>query len=122
MNTKIYTQEEFDEFKRLVDEVITHLGVTGWVIDIQYRLLDNAKARTYMDVAARTACICLTTAHNYDYNEGMTLPEIALHEVLHILLTDFSMVVEKLGDANHDLVIAKEHELIHRLVKAFTTK
>lgn len=118
MNTRVYSDEDFKGFEGAVWFWASRLGVTGWLIDVKHRLLDNAKARTYIDATARTACICLTTTHNYDYNDGMTLNELALHEVLHIMLTDFSLTVEKLGDADHDLVISKEHDIIHRLVEA----
>ena len=117
MKTHSYSSEEFKEFKKCVTKDMKRLGLTGWDCEIQRKQLSNGVcARIYFDVVSKSTVIYLTKTVEYALVVDKDVKQHALHEVLHLLLADYCWTAATGGNHCADAVIAKEHELINRLM------
>lgn len=121
--SKPYTKEQFDEYVSAVKHWLNQLNITGWTIDFKQRHIGESIAgNTTYNTVSRNACFQLAEFQTGDYCLHDDMNALALHEVLHLLVADLVWTVKELKDDMHDLVIAKEHELINRLIPALRDK
>jgi len=117
MKTHSYSPEEFKQFKGHVKKTMKRLGLTGWDCEIQHKQIGNGVcARVYFDNVAKSSLIHLTKDVEYAYAFESDVERLAMHEVLHLLLVDYCWTAATTGDHVSDAVVAKEHELINRLM------
>ena len=112
-----YTKEEFDRYVSAVKSWLYKFGISGWNIDFKQRNIgDLISANTTYNTVSRNVCFQLAEVQTGEYclHDDMNL--LALHEVLHLLLADVIWTTKETQDDAHDLVIAKEHEVINRLM------
>lgn len=119
MNQYTYIKKDFKEFKKAVIYWLDRFGITEWEIDYKHHQLDNAAARTTYNNKAKIACFQLTKKIQYDFCHQGDLYKLALHEVIHLLLADFGYAIQETKDYDSDLVIAHEHAVVMRILKAF---
>lgn len=118
METKIYTEDDFDEFKEHCIRWLYKLGISEYEIDFKHHVLDgDAAARTTYNVKSKLACFQLTTTLNGDFCFQNDINKLALHECLHLLFADFGNTIDK-TDFDSELSIAAEHAVVQRLLKA----
>ena len=108
---------DFEEFKQHVNKWMARLDVTGWRIGFAQRQMPDTALTTY-DSVAKIACFQLTIEQSGDFCRWESSDDLALHEVIHLLLADLVRTAAVLGDDTHNLVVAREHEVVHKLVAA----
>jgi len=112
-----YRKKDFKKFVSSCKFWIDKFGITEWDIEFKHHKIDSV-ARTTYNCSAKIACFQLTTNGEGDFLLQNDLHKLALHEVLHLLLADFGNAIDKTKDFEHDLVIAHEHAIVMRLLKA----
>ena len=118
MKSHVFTDEDFTLFNLKVGEYIAAFGITGWIVDVEHEQIgDGACAQLSFDVVSRKCCIRLTKVVEYDFGMDSDPDALAKHEVLHLLLADFCWTAAHEKDHCCDAVVAKEHELINRLME-----
>ena len=111
-----FKKEDFQLFREEVNKWVTRLGITGWDIEIRHEQIGNGtNAQCVYNTQKRHALFRLTVNTEGDFGMTTNPSELALHEVLHLLLADLVGTVATLGDDSHTLAIGKEHEVINRL-------
>ena len=119
MKTKIFSDEEFDRFAAKVEELIEKLGLHDWHVTVSHEQIgDRVAAQTQCNHVAKHASIRLTKQSEGDFGIEWNPERLATHEVLHLLLWDFCETACKLGDVSHPLLVAQEHAVLHRLMRA----
>lgn len=117
-------EQNFQRFRHTVEKAVQALGLTDWNIEVRQQLLSLSDhetiARTGMNWTARTARILWNINHIFDADslEERTPEHYAWHEVMHIALNAFMYTAYLSKDIDSDNVIAEEHALIRRLMKA----
>lgn len=118
MKTHTFTDEDFEKFKARVEDLINVFGLHEWHLTITHdQIGDRVTAQTQYNSVAHTASIRLTKHTEGDFGLEWDVERIAMHEVLHLLLSDYCETVAKLGSAAHELVVAQEHAVLHRLMR-----
>ena len=113
-----YTKKEFLEYKQSVRNWMKKFGMaSSWNIDFKQRTIgDGISGNTTYNTVSRNACFQLAEVQTGDYCLHDNMDELGLHEVLHLLLADLVWTTKEMKDDAHDLVIAKEHEVLLRLI------
>lgn len=115
-----YSKSDFKLYKKQCLYWIDKFGITEYEIDFKHHKLDgNSCARTTYNIVAKLACFQLTKFTEGEFCLQSNIDKLALHEVIHLLLADFGKTIEFTKDADNDLVIAQEHAVVQRLLKAF---
>lgn len=118
MKTQTFTPEDFTRFKAKVEALIEQFGLRDWHLTLLHEQIgDRTIAQTQYNLIAKSACIRLTINSEGDYGHEGDVERLALHEVLHLLLSEYCETAAKLGSSSHDLVIAQEHGVLHRLMR-----
>jgi len=118
MKTKIFTDKDFAKFKARVLELVDKFGLHEWHLMITHEQIgDRVTAQTQYNVVAHTACIRLTKQVEGDFGLLWDPERLATHEVLHLVLVDYCETVAKMGSSTHELVVAQEHAVLHRLMR-----
>lgn len=118
MQTYEFSAEDFSAFEAAVRRYMSDFGMADWVVNVMHdQIGDGVMAQVQYKAVGKYACFRLTKHTEFDYGAGTDPDRLALHEVLHLLLADFCETCAKLGDVGHDLVIAREHEVLHRLMR-----
>lgn len=121
MKTHEFTANDFALFETAVRRYMADFGMADWVVTIMHdQIGEGVMAQVQYKALAKSACFRLTKHAEFDYGLSHDPVRLALHEVLHLLLADFCETCAKLGDAVHELVIAREHEVLHRLMRVIT--
>lgn len=118
MKSHEFTPSDFARFERAVRDYMSALGIHDWAVTIQHdQIGEGIMAQVQYKALGKSACFRLTKHTEFDYGLDKTPERLALHEVLHLLLADFCETSAKLADSTHDLVIAREHEVLHKLMR-----
>lgn len=116
MNTYIFTEELFESFRTSILEYINKLQISGWKIEIRHEQIGgDSCARFDYDFIPKTCCFRLTKQIEYNFGLETDIIKLAKHEVLHLFFIELCWLSAFSGDSCSDVVIAKEHELIHKL-------
>ena len=119
MRTKIFTDDDFAAFEAKVRELIHLFGMYEWHLMIAHEQIgDRVCAQTQYNVVAKTASIRLTKQVEGDFGLLWEPERLAMHEVLHLVLCEYCETTAKMGSSTHDLVIAQEHGVLNRLMRA----
>lgn len=118
MKTHIFTDEDFTLFNLKVGEYIALFGITGWDVEVDHAQIgEGSCACLDFNVVARKCHFRLTKVLEYDFGIETDVDLLAKHEVLHLLLADYCWTTAHEGEHCCDAVVAKEHELINRLME-----
>jgi hypothetical protein len=97
-----------------------HLGLIDWRISLATKPAKKANmAEVHRDYKARLATVFLGEDFGPVSVDDESLAEIALHEVLHILMFEL-LEVRRDDEVPEDVVDSVEHRVIHVLVGAIT--
>ena len=119
MKSRIITEDEVRIFKNEVALWIECFGISEWRHEVHHQQIgDNRLASVHLDFKERTACFELTQCVEGDFGIDVPVKELALHEVLHVLLADFVREIQRTQDDSAETVVAHEHAIIHRLIPA----
>ena len=77
----------------------------------------GVNAQVQYNPKAKSACFRLSISSEGDFGFVTDPERLALHEVLHLMLGDFCYTTANLGSDTHDLVVAREHEVINKLMR-----
>lgn len=108
------TKSDFNKFKSLCKKWVNAFGLTEWHIDYVQSDI-TSQARTEYNLAARHACFILPFQFEVDYCYMDDLNKLALHEVLHLAMSDLiyeANITKEIDDVTHT-----EHALINRLMR-----
>lgn len=119
MKTKIFTDDDFAVFEAKVRELIHLFGMYEWHLTITHEQIgDRVCAQTQYNIVAKTASIRLTKQAEGDFGLLWEPERLAVHEVLHLVLSEFCETAAMLGSSTHALVVAQEHGVLNRLMRA----
>jgi len=112
-----YTAEDFLEYENQVRHWMHRLGLErSWYIECEQRQLSEAShARVSYNTANRNATFGLSLNVEAGIGADATVEELALHEVLHVLLADLVATLVETKSDESPSAIAREHELLCRL-------
>ena len=110
------TKKEFNLFVEECEKWQKYFQLNDWRIDYYFEKLNGATASCYRILEDKVAEITLNTIIGRDDNSTCLshLKETALHEVLHILLSDITLLAQKRFISKDEIDIA-EHSLIRKL-------
>ena len=118
MKTKIYTEDDFIRFDSHIRRWIEKLGLTEWNFDVQHEQIgENAQARCSYNNVSKNCIFKLTKVLEYSFGVIEDLNKLALHEVLHLAMADYTWLASQTKDEYSDASISHEHELINRLAR-----
>lgn len=118
MNVHIFTEADFNTFKLEVENLLNVFGITDYTVEYEHSQIgDCTTARCCYDTRSKAALFQLTVSTEGDYGLLKNVREIAIHEVLHLFLSDLLNTVATTGDMNAPLSRSEEHAVINRLVK-----
>lgn len=112
-----YKKKDFKQYKKAVLYWLDRFGITEWDVDFKHHKIDSAARTTYNNIS-KLVCFQLTTKIEFDFCDQDDINKLALHEVIHLLLADFGYAIEKTNSYDSDLVIAQEHAVVMRLIRA----
>lgn len=118
MKTFSFSPLAFDRFESSVNYWMNRLGLTEWNYSVEHtQLSDGVSACVDYNNKSKNARFSLTAFCSGDFAFEADVQALALHEVLHLMLSDFCWVSAQAKDDFADVVISHEHELINRLLK-----
>lgn len=95
-------------FKELCLKWVDRLGLGEWELIFKHEKLEDSEAHTTADIKARQAIITISLEAETDLNE------LALHEVLHILICKLSEYARNF--VSEGIIEEEEHVIIQHLV------
>lgn len=109
------TKQDFQDFRRYAEEYIAKLGLTNWSVHFSHKKTGECYAQTVSEVNGKVATIFFSTSwDNLRLKNERELRRLALHEVLHVLLSP--MMKESKERYTMPYVIDDlEHDVIRRL-------
>lgn len=107
---------DFAVFTEAVNKWQQTLGLTEWDIQLRHDKTD-ALASTYTNNEGRVATIILGKTWPNDPITQERVQRAALHEVLHILLSDMAWIGESRFIGTGEMTVA-EHSVVRRLERA----
>lgn len=108
---------DFQRFRNAVYFWSEHLGLLDWEIHVEEAVLKKAHADNIALVHPNwQQHLALVLWNKRNKNIIGTPEEIALHEVLHILLAAHAGLAAAAGTTEHVAVDAEEHAIIKRLM------
>lgn len=113
-----YTKKDFKQFNMSILYWMDKLGITEWQYEVLQHQLDNAAATTTYNNRAKLACFQLTHKIKSDFCHQSDMHQLALHEVIHLLLADYGYAIQETKYFCSELAIAHEHAVVMRLMKA----
>lgn len=109
---------DFQRFELAVRLWVQRLGLLDWEIHIEEVGFSKAErdvyARVHPQFQQRLALIQWNRRNKLVHD---TPEHIALHEVLHVLLSSVTQLAAAAGTVDHVAVDAEEHSVIKRLMK-----
>lgn len=118
MKSHTFTEQEFNVFDAEVRRLVGCFGMVDWHVTCEHQQIGNrVNAQVQYNPTAKTAMFRLSQTSEGDFGWQIDPLRLAMHEVLHLLLADFVFAASKLGDDAHDIVVAREHEVINRLMR-----
>lgn len=115
----------YEEFHSATLKWIDAFGLTDWLIDVEFSDLgpesQNTAARTYTNWTQRNARIVLNSTFQIPGHRTCherNADALALHEVLHVVLTVLGNTAAAAGDYTADRVDSEEHAVIRRVMRA----
>lgn len=118
MKSHTFTAKDFSNFKMVIEYWMEQFGMTDWNVTVEHAQIGTGiNAQTQYNYVSKAVSFRLTKVSEGDYGMVTDPCKLALHEVLHLLLGDYNATTAKLGDAYHDLVIGREHEVINKLMR-----
>jgi len=108
------TEDHANLFRVLVRKWQEKLNLMDWRVERSTKKT-RAMADVMIDASARLACYRLGDFGSAPINED-TLEELAIHELLHVMLTDFKVICQSNASTEEQLCSA-EHSVINRLEK-----
>lgn len=111
------SEELIEVFKKEVRRRMKMYGLSSWEVNIETcRLHDNTTALVAPMYKARFATIMIDADHDAD---EASVRKSAMHEVLHLLLTDMREAYrEQEGEDDTDRAASAEHGVINALINA----
>ncbi len=107
----------FRRFKREINFWVAELGLFDWEIKVEqvkFAKKDRGLARVSMNPQQRSALVQWNSRGKQDWN---TPEELALHEVLHILLNAMVFSAVQTGGNSSAWEDAEEHAVLKRLMR-----
>jgi hypothetical protein len=118
MKTYTFTPEDFDKFTAKVQSLINELGMTEWHLTLSHEQIgDRVVAQTSYNTVSKNAIVRLTINAEGEFGFVVDAEKLATHEVLHLVLADWGETVAKMQNTSHDLSVAQEHAVLHRLMR-----
>jgi hypothetical protein len=116
-----FTDADFAEFQNASLRLLKALGMNNWTLTFTAEELGRGvSARTRCGLVTREAEFTLTSRENPAPPDS-SVPEIAAHEVLHLLLSQYGWAIAQMGgNLNHPIIAAHEHDVINRLIPSVT--
>lgn len=119
MTPHTFTSEDFSAFKQAVHYWLNKFGISEWHVTVLHdQIGDRNNAQCQYNTTTKNVCFRLTINTEGDYGMVLDPERLALHEVLHLVLADYCETTCKLADPVHPLVVAREHEVMNRLMRA----
>jgi hypothetical protein len=118
LKTYTFTALDFEKFETKVHSLINDVGLTEWHLSITHEQIGSGvAAQTQYNTVSKNASIRLTINAEGDFGFVTDVEQLAIHEVLHLVLADWGETVAKMQNANHDLAVAQEHAVLNRLMR-----
>jgi hypothetical protein len=118
VKTHVFVPSDFKRFAAKVQSLINELGMTEWHLTITHEQIGGGvAAQTQYNTVSKNASIRLSVNTEGDFGFITNVEELAIHEVLHLLLADWCETASKMQSSNHDLVVAQEHAVLNRLAR-----
>jgi hypothetical protein len=109
-----FTDKDFRKFNNRIVYWINKLGITGWRVETKHEQIgDGVNAQCIYNMTSRNVLFRLTKNTEGDYGFEVDLDNLALHEVLHLLVSD---LVYAAGKDDEGLLVSVEHSLLHKLM------
>lgn len=112
-----YNTEDFLKYENWVRHWMNRLGLeSSWYIEcVQKQLGEAMSAMVSYNTSNRNATFTLSINVAEGIGTDPTIQELALHEVLHVLLADLVNTLVETKSEESLSAIAREHELLCRL-------
>jgi len=118
MKTYTFTPSDFKHFAAKVQWLVSKMGLTEWHLSIAHEQIGGGvAAQTQYNTVSKNASIRLTINVEGDFGFITDVEQLAIHEVLHLVLADWGETIAKMQNANHDLAVAQEHAVLNRLMR-----
>lgn len=118
MKSHVFSKSEFKAFQSGVIFWMDRLGLYGWNYSVEQSPCDDGViASVFYENTTKKAKFVLTNKCCGELLADEDMERTALHEVLHLLLSDFCWSAAKTQDEFSDSVLAYEHDVINRLLK-----
>jgi hypothetical protein len=118
MKSYTFSNEDFTAFSEAVQYWVCRFGLSEWNVVVEHEQIgDNVQANASYEPKSKQALVRLTKSAEGDYGFQPDMKALALHEVLHLLFSDFCWVAAKAKDDYADVVQSHEHAIINRLVR-----
>jgi hypothetical protein len=113
-----FAKKDFNNYVKAVKELVKAFGLTGWELTYSFLPLEQGEfANVTFQSDQHKACFSMTTAEFNDY-EYAKPDEVALHEVLHLLLANL-YAMAKSREYNEDSYIAEEHAVLNSIMRVY---
>jgi hypothetical protein len=113
------------KFRDAIQENLLLFGLQDWEVQVLFKDLgtDNicTEARVDLNYEAHAARVYLNSGCTVPASERLGIPELARHEVLHVLLHDLLRTCVDSDSVTAPRVDATEHAVIQRLLSALRT-
>ena len=111
------SKSQFKLFKKYALDWIVEFGLSDWYVDIVHVSLDDTTiANCALGYNSQTATISFNTDNCLEVMDNNLIHEVALHEVLELLLADLGSLVEA-RDYSETHYERATHKIINRLSK-----
>lgn len=118
---RTYTLADFRLYRQHVDHWLKQFGMTEWHVNFKHvQCGEGTCAEVNYDNRAKTALFKLTKQVDGELGYSDAPAYLALHEVLHLLLADYSWTSATAKDDVAEIVVSHEHEIINRLIRVIT--
>lgn len=118
MKHYIFTEKAFENFSKGIDEWMGRFGMSEWDYSICHEQIGDRKmACTEYNSVTKKALFQLTKSVEFDFGLETDMRKLALHEVLHLALSDYGWTIAQAKTDLDDLALGREHELINRLMR-----
>jgi len=117
MKTKTYSKADFSRFKEKCLEFQKEWGLSDWTLFFEHKQLTDQYANSETFHKGRNAVLRMTLKVEQSDESNETPERLAKHEMLHVMIADFSFLATcRYGVLESDLITSEE-ALVIRLEK-----
>lgn len=115
----IFTPQDFEVFSKAIHHWVEKLHLQQWRIHIKHSPIQNY-AETHYNCTSHQVTFILTTGVEELHLMPYTIEELAKHEVLHLLLSEWGWVVAQCKNDYDQVAVGKEHAIINTLMEVIS--